>query len=209
MGDHARLAFLAGLQHQSRAAGGRAEELCRPARYEVDGQDGQGASRLQRHHHDRNISDRARARLGLSGKARQAKSAAGSIVHRSAEEARARRTRRHGRRQRLQSDSAQGGWPGGRGGLSRRGHAARRRSERDLQIRAQPECRAAVPELAAFVGSPAASRRFRPSAFRHPQVREKPGARKLNDIKTWKDDPTGVEKASEEIKTRYAQLFKV
>ena len=43
----------------------------------------------------------------------------------------------------------------------------------------------------------------------HPQVRGKPGARKLNDIKTWKDDPAGVEKASEEIKTRYAQLFKV
>jgi iron(III) transport system substrate-binding protein len=43
----------------------------------------------------------------------------------------------------------------------------------------------------------------------HPQVREKPGAHKLNDIKTWKDDPAGVEKASEEIKTRYAQLFKV
>ena len=43
----------------------------------------------------------------------------------------------------------------------------------------------------------------------HPQVREKPGARKLNDIKTWKDNPAGVEKASEEIKTRYAQLFKV
>ena len=43
----------------------------------------------------------------------------------------------------------------------------------------------------------------------HPQVREKPGARKLNDIKTWKDDPAGVEKASEEIKARYAQLFKV
>ncbi len=43
----------------------------------------------------------------------------------------------------------------------------------------------------------------------HPQVREKPGGRKLADIKTWKDDPAGVEKASEEIKTRYAQLFRV
>jgi iron(III) transport system substrate-binding protein len=43
----------------------------------------------------------------------------------------------------------------------------------------------------------------------HPQVREKPGTRKLSEIKTWKDDPAGVEKASEEIKTRYAQLFRV
>ncbi len=43
----------------------------------------------------------------------------------------------------------------------------------------------------------------------HQLVEEKPGARKLNDIKLWKDDPAGVEKASEEIKARYAQLFKV
>jgi ABC-type Fe3+ transport system substrate-binding protein len=43
----------------------------------------------------------------------------------------------------------------------------------------------------------------------HPQVQEKPGVRKLSDIKLWKDDPAGVEKASEEIKARYAQIFRV
>jgi iron(III) transport system substrate-binding protein len=43
----------------------------------------------------------------------------------------------------------------------------------------------------------------------HPLVKEKPGARRLNEIKLWKDDPVGVEKMSEEIKARYAQLFKV
>jgi ABC-type Fe3+ transport system substrate-binding protein len=43
----------------------------------------------------------------------------------------------------------------------------------------------------------------------HQLVRPKPGSRKLADIKHWKDDPAGVEKATEEIKTRYAQLFKV
>jgi iron(III) transport system substrate-binding protein len=43
----------------------------------------------------------------------------------------------------------------------------------------------------------------------HPLVQEKPGTRKLSDIKVWKDDPAGVEQASEEIKTRYAALFKV
>ena len=43
----------------------------------------------------------------------------------------------------------------------------------------------------------------------HRQVQEKPGARKLGEINLWKDDPAGVEKASEEIKARYAQLFKV
>ncbi len=43
----------------------------------------------------------------------------------------------------------------------------------------------------------------------HPLVRQKPGARKLDDINTWKDDPAGVERESEAIKMRYAQLFKV
>jgi ABC-type Fe3+ transport system substrate-binding protein len=43
----------------------------------------------------------------------------------------------------------------------------------------------------------------------HPHVAEKPGTRLLRDIKVWKDDPAGVEKASEDIKARYARIFKV
>jgi iron(III) transport system substrate-binding protein len=43
----------------------------------------------------------------------------------------------------------------------------------------------------------------------HPQVTSKPGRRKLSDIKLMKEDPAGVEAQSEEIKTRYAKLFKV
>jgi iron(III) transport system substrate-binding protein len=43
----------------------------------------------------------------------------------------------------------------------------------------------------------------------HAQVKEKSGRRKLSDIKLMRDDPVGVEKAAEEIKSRYAQLFKV
>jgi iron(III) transport system substrate-binding protein len=43
----------------------------------------------------------------------------------------------------------------------------------------------------------------------HAQVKEKPGRKPLSEIKLFKDDPAGVEKMSEEIKTRYAQLFKV
>jgi iron(III) transport system substrate-binding protein len=43
----------------------------------------------------------------------------------------------------------------------------------------------------------------------HPLVKEKPGGRKLDEIKLWKDDPAGVEKMGEEIKARYAQIFKV
>jgi iron(III) transport system substrate-binding protein len=43
----------------------------------------------------------------------------------------------------------------------------------------------------------------------HKQTVEKPGIRKLSDIKLMKEDPEGVEKTAEEIKRRYAQVFKV
>jgi iron(III) transport system substrate-binding protein len=43
----------------------------------------------------------------------------------------------------------------------------------------------------------------------HTQVQSKPGRRKLSDIKLMKEDPAGVEAMSEEIKTRYARLFRV
>ncbi len=43
----------------------------------------------------------------------------------------------------------------------------------------------------------------------HAQTTEKPGVRKLSEIKVMRDDPEGVEKAAEDIKERYAKLFKV
>src|SRR3974390_2047993 len=43
----------------------------------------------------------------------------------------------------------------------------------------------------------------------HAQVTSKAGRRKISDIKLMKEDPAGVEAMSEEIKTRYAKLFKV
>jgi len=43
----------------------------------------------------------------------------------------------------------------------------------------------------------------------HPQVTPKPGRRKLSDIKLMKEDAAGVEKMADEIKTRYARLFRV
>jgi iron(III) transport system substrate-binding protein len=43
----------------------------------------------------------------------------------------------------------------------------------------------------------------------HPQAREKPGRRRLSEIKLMKDDAAAVEKMSDEIKARYAKLFKV
>jgi iron(III) transport system substrate-binding protein len=43
----------------------------------------------------------------------------------------------------------------------------------------------------------------------HKQAVEKPGVRKLSDIKLMKEDPEGVEKSAEEIKQRYTQIFRV
>ena len=43
----------------------------------------------------------------------------------------------------------------------------------------------------------------------HNQTVEKPGIRKLADIKLMKEDPEGVEKTAEDIKKRYAAIFKV
>jgi iron(III) transport system substrate-binding protein len=43
----------------------------------------------------------------------------------------------------------------------------------------------------------------------HKQAVEKPGVRPLGQIKLMKEDPEGVEKGAEEIKKKYAQIFKV
>jgi iron(III) transport system substrate-binding protein len=43
----------------------------------------------------------------------------------------------------------------------------------------------------------------------HAQVQAKPGRRKITDLKLMKEDAAGVEKSAEEIKTRYAKLFRV
>ena len=43
----------------------------------------------------------------------------------------------------------------------------------------------------------------------HAQAVEKPGVRKLSEIKLMREDPEGVEKAADEVKRRYTQYFKV
>jgi hypothetical protein len=43
----------------------------------------------------------------------------------------------------------------------------------------------------------------------HKQAVEKPGIKKLGEFKLMKEDPEGVEKGAEEIKQKYAQIFKV
>ena len=120
----AHLAVRDRLQHQAGEGGGGAQELRRPARSQVGRQDRQGASRLQRHHHDRHLPDGARHRLGLLREARQAEGHAGAVGRRSAQEAGAGRARDHGRRQRVQPDPAQGEGRAGRDRLSHRRHAA-------------------------------------------------------------------------------------
>ena len=43
----------------------------------------------------------------------------------------------------------------------------------------------------------------------HKQAVEKPGVRKLADIKLMREDPEGVEKMADEVKTRYGKIFGV
>jgi ABC-type Fe3+ transport system substrate-binding protein len=43
----------------------------------------------------------------------------------------------------------------------------------------------------------------------HAQVQSKAGRKKISEIRLMKEDPAGVEAMTEEIKTRYAKLFKV
>jgi iron(III) transport system substrate-binding protein len=43
----------------------------------------------------------------------------------------------------------------------------------------------------------------------HALVKEKPGRKRLSELKLMADDPAGVEKSSEEIKARYAKIFGV
>jgi iron(III) transport system substrate-binding protein len=43
----------------------------------------------------------------------------------------------------------------------------------------------------------------------HAQAQPKTGRRRLSDIKLMRDDPAGVEQSAEDIKARYARLFKV
>jgi iron(III) transport system substrate-binding protein len=43
----------------------------------------------------------------------------------------------------------------------------------------------------------------------HKQTIEKPGVRKLSDIKLMKEDPEGIVKSADEIKRRYGQIFRV
>ena len=102
------------LQYQPGEEGGGAEELRRPARSEMGRQDRQGAPGLQRHHHECDVPDRARPRLGLLREARQAARHAGAVGDRHAQEDFAGRARGHGRRRGLPGHPLPRGGPAGR-----------------------------------------------------------------------------------------------
>ena len=103
---------------------------------------------------------------------------------------------------------AQGGRPAGRGDLSERGHAAGDEPERRVQGGAEPERGAAVPDWMHSREGQQILVDFAAAVFR-PRRRWRSPARKLADIKLMKDDPAGVEKMADEIKTRYAKIFGV
>ena len=87
------------LQFHAGETRGCAEKLCRPARSEMAGQDRQGASRLFRRDHDRDLRAVARSGMVVFRRSRQAEGDAGAVGGRSAEEAAAWRAGRDGRRQ--------------------------------------------------------------------------------------------------------------
>jgi iron(III) transport system substrate-binding protein len=43
----------------------------------------------------------------------------------------------------------------------------------------------------------------------HSQAVEKPGVRKLSEIKLMKEDPEAIEKEADEVKRKYTAIFKV
>ena len=143
---------------------------------------------------------------GYLREARDPADHAGAVVDRSAEEARARRARRDGRRQRLQPDPAQGRGPAGRADLSDRGHADHHRADRVFKSAPNPNAarlfqnwlhsREGQQLLVDFAGQHSV----------HAQVKDKAGHKKLSEIKLMKDDPAGVEKMADEIKARYQQV---
>ncbi len=80
-------------------------------------------------------------------------------------------------------------------------HLRQQRRIRTLQDCSRPGCTPAKPQQF-FVD-------FTGQYSLHTQVQPKAGRRKLSDIKLMKEDPAGVEAMTEEIKTRYARLFRV
>ena len=165
---------------------------------------------LQRHHHDGHVPDRARTRLAVSSRSspgRRVMQVQSSTDPPKKLALGERAVMADGNDYNLIQLMEEGApvqvvYP-------TEGTPIDHRADRHLQVRAQSQCGAPVPELAAFAEAQQMLVDFAAQHSVHAQVKEKPGRRKLSDIKLMQDDPAGVEKVGEEIKTRYGQIFKV
>ena len=186
-----------------------AEKLRQSSRSEVERKDRQSTSELQRHHHDFDLSDGARAELVLSRTIGTAAGSADPVGYRYSEKGRARRTSGYGRRQQVE-------------------HAAAQEAGGPIEVvYAADGTPSIVQPSAIFVAAPHpnAARLFQNYLFGvegqelfvnlgglrslHALVKDKPGRTPLSAFKVWKDDPAAVETQGEEIKRRYSQIFGV
>ena len=170
----------------------------------MERKDRQSTSELQRHHHDFDLSDGARAELVLSRTIGTAAGSADPVGYRYSEKGRARRTSGYGRRQRVE-------------------HAAAQEAGGPIEVvYAADGTPSIVQPSAIFVAAPHpnAARLFQNYLFGvegqelfvnlgglrslHALVKDKPGRTPLSAIKVWKDDPAAVETQGEEIKRRYS-----
>ena len=177
---------------------------------EMDGQDGQGASGLQRRDHDRDPAAQPRPRLVVVREAFQAEGDAGPVGDRAAQEDAGRRARHHGRRRRIPADPDEGEGRSGRDRLSDRRHAADHRPVGHHGQGAQSQRGAAVPRLVDDRrGAAAQHRRRRPALGASARRKDKPGTRKFSDIKLLREEPAVVADKADEIKAQYVKYFKV
>ena len=191
-------------------AAGRAEELRRSARSEMGRQDRQGASGLQRHHHDRDLPDDARARLGVSSRSSPSSASCRCsrppIRPRSSRSASARcrptatnttccRARRRTARSRSSIRPRARRVIVGPNGIFKA--APNPNAARLFQCYCfTPECQQLVVDVGKLRSM-------------HPLAKETDGRKPFDEIKTMKEDAAAVEKMGEEIKARYSKLFGV
>src|SRR5262245_20402645 len=175
----------------------------------MDGQDRQGASGLQRDHLDRDLPDRARARLGVFGEARQAEGHAGAVGNRPAHKLALgeRAMMADGGEYNVLQIKESGGpveivYPTegtplvvGPNGLFK--NAPNPNAARLFQCYCfTPECQQLIVDFGGLRSM-------------HPLVKDQAGRKPFRDTKTMKEEPAGVERTSEEIKARYSTLFGV
>src|SRR5215475_313443 len=176
----------------------------------MERQNRQGASQLQRDHYDFDLSDGARTGLVLPRKTRATTGAADPVGDRHAEKDRARGTPGDGRWQRVERFAAERSRCADRSRVCGRGHASIVQPSAVFAAAPHPN---AARLFQSYLFGPEGQELFVTlGGLRsvHALVKDKPGRAPLSAIKVWKDDPAAaVESQGEEIKRRYAQIFRV